>query len=176
MDFHGILSVDSLADGETIKKHYRRISQTLHCDKNLHIRGNGRGVKLLTPKETMSALNWEAFLKKSNLFIKTNACFVPDSIPTCSKVDKLIKSKKLKERSTTSPTSSKKEKEVVKKKLTSLVCSAPIDFEPEAKSMTLRVLHCRKDTRKIHFHISLLLLMSNINIDNLPELRITIRG
>ncbi|KAH0642282.1 hypothetical protein KY290_033882 [Solanum tuberosum] len=42
MDFHGILSVESLADGETTKKHYRRLAQTLHCDKNLHVRGNGR--------------------------------------------------------------------------------------------------------------------------------------
>ncbi|KAG5591174.1 hypothetical protein H5410_041688 [Solanum commersonii] len=79
MDFHDILSVESLADGETIKN----ITEDL---LKLFI-----GVKLLTPEEAMSALTWEAFLKKSNLFIKTNACFVPNLVSTCSKVDKLIK-------------------------------------------------------------------------------------
>uniref|UniRef100_M1DQK9 Heat shock protein binding protein n=1 Tax=Solanum tuberosum TaxID=4113 RepID=M1DQK9_SOLTU len=83
MDFHGILSVESLADGETIKNITEDLLKLFIVKKNLH------GVKLLTPEEAMSALNWEAFLKKSNFFIKTNACFVPDSVSTCSKVDKL---------------------------------------------------------------------------------------
>ncbi|WMV42251.1 hypothetical protein MTR67_035636 [Solanum verrucosum] len=41
VDIHGILFVESSADDETIKKHYRRLAQTLHYDNNLYVRGKG---------------------------------------------------------------------------------------------------------------------------------------
>ncbi|MCD7450093.1 hypothetical protein HAX54_003511 [Datura stramonium] len=54
----------------------------------------GGNSKRAHAEAAVSALNREAFMKKSNLFMKTDAGtkgFVPDSVSTCSKADRLIR-------------------------------------------------------------------------------------
>ncbi|KAK4362604.1 hypothetical protein RND71_017845 [Anisodus tanguticus] len=41
VDFYGVLSVDSSADDETIRKHYRKLALALHPDKNQSVGADG---------------------------------------------------------------------------------------------------------------------------------------